>query len=37
MQRGELSYSKVRALTRVACASTEEYFLQIAWVVRRAV
>ncbi len=30
MARGELSYSKVRALTRVACAGTEEYFLSIA-------
>lgn len=30
MQRGELSYSKVRALTRVACANTEEYLLDIA-------
>lgn len=30
MARGELSYSKVRALTRVACAATEEYFLSIA-------
>jgi hypothetical protein len=30
MARGQLSYSKVRALTRVACAKTEEYFLQIA-------
>lgn len=30
MQRGELSYSKVRALTRVACENTEEYLLQIA-------
>lgn len=30
MERGELSYSKVRAITRVAEASTEEYFLQIA-------
>ena len=28
--RGELSYSKARALTRVACAQTEEYFLNIA-------
>src|SRR5436853_2946265 len=26
MARGELSYSKARALTRVACAGTEEYF-----------
>ena len=30
MARGELSYSKVRALTRVACAATEESFLMIA-------
>ena len=30
MEKGELSYSKVRALTRVACANTEEYLLQIA-------
>lgn len=30
MCRGQLSYSKVRALTRVACANTEEYFLDIA-------
>ncbi len=30
MQRGELSYSKVRALTRVACEGTEDYFLSIA-------
>jgi hypothetical protein len=30
MACGQLSYSKVRALTRVACAATEEYFLQIA-------
>jgi hypothetical protein len=30
MARGELSYSKVRAMTRVACAATEEYFLSIA-------
>jgi hypothetical protein len=30
MQRGQLSYSKVRALTRVACDNTEEYLLQIA-------
>ena len=30
MERGQLSYSKVRALTRVACAATEEYFLDIA-------
>jgi hypothetical protein len=27
MQRGQLSYSKVRAITRVACEKTEEYFL----------
>jgi hypothetical protein len=30
MERGELSYSKVRALTRVACEGTEDYFLSIA-------
>src|ERR1700756_4521203 len=30
MARGELSYSKVRALTRVACEKTEAYFLNIA-------
>jgi hypothetical protein len=30
MGRGELSYSKVRALTRVACAATEESLLMIA-------
>src|SRR6202522_141835 len=30
MARGELSYSKVRALTRVACETTEESFLMIA-------
>ena len=30
MEKGELSYSKVRALTRVACANTEEYLLEIA-------
>lgn len=30
MSRGELSYSKVRALTRVACPTTEETFLMIA-------
>jgi Domain of unknown function (DUF222)/HNH endonuclease len=30
MARGELSYSKVRALTRVACAATEDTFLMIA-------
>jgi hypothetical protein len=30
MARGELSYSKARALTRVACTQTEEYFLSIA-------
>src|SRR5580704_4007138 len=30
MARGELSYSKVRALTRVACAATEETLLMIA-------
>jgi Domain of unknown function (DUF222)/HNH endonuclease len=30
MARGELSYSKVRALTRIACAATEESLLMIA-------
>ncbi len=30
MQRGELSYSKARALTRVACAATESTLLSIA-------
>jgi predicted enzyme related to lactoylglutathione lyase len=30
MARGELSYSKVRALTRVACPATEENLLMIA-------
>src|ERR1700722_8013392 len=30
MARGELSYSKVRALTRVACEATEDSFLMIA-------
>ena len=30
MQRGELSYAKVRALTRVACPSTESTLLQYA-------
>jgi hypothetical protein len=30
MGRGELSYSKVRALTRVACEATEDTFLMIA-------
>jgi Domain of unknown function (DUF222)/HNH endonuclease len=30
MARGELSYSKARALTRVACEKTEAYFLSIA-------
>jgi hypothetical protein len=30
MGRGELSYSKVRALTRVACPATEELLLNIA-------
>jgi hypothetical protein len=30
MARGELSYSKVRALTRVACKGTEDTFLMIA-------
>lgn len=30
MARGELSYSKVRALTRVACPATEDYLLSIA-------
>jgi len=31
MARGELSYSKVRELTRVACEGTENYLLSIAW------
>src|SRR4249919_1315830 len=30
MARGELSYSKVRALTRIASEGTEEYLLSIA-------
>jgi len=30
MARGELSYSKVRALTRVAEEATEDYFLMMA-------
>src|SRR6202789_4027375 len=30
MARGELSYSKVRAVSRVACEATEETFLMIA-------
>ncbi len=30
MERGEVSYSKVRAITRVACEGTEEYLLMIA-------
>lgn len=30
MQRGELSYAKVRALTRVACEKTEDTLLQYA-------
>ncbi|HEY0340078.1 MAG TPA: DUF222 domain-containing protein [Steroidobacteraceae bacterium] len=30
MARGQLSYSKVRALTRVACAATEDCLLNIA-------
>ena len=30
MSRGELSYSKVRAVTRVACEATEDTFLMIA-------
>jgi hypothetical protein len=30
MSRGELSYSKVRALTRVACPATEQLLLDIA-------
>jgi hypothetical protein len=29
MERGELSYSKARAITRVACAKTEDYFLSL--------
>ena len=30
MARGELSYSKARAVSRVACEATEEHFLMIA-------
>jgi hypothetical protein len=30
MARGELSYSKVRALTRIACKATEDSLLMIA-------
>jgi Domain of unknown function (DUF222)/HNH endonuclease len=30
MKKGELSYSKVRALTRVACVNTEDYLLEMA-------
>jgi hypothetical protein len=30
MEKGQLSYSKVRAITRVACANTEDYLLMIA-------
>jgi hypothetical protein len=30
MANGQLSYSKARALTRVACPATEEYFLSMA-------
>lgn len=30
MERGELSYSKARAITRVACTKTEDYFLSLA-------
>jgi hypothetical protein len=30
MERGNLSYSKVREITRVATGATEDYFLQIA-------
>ena len=30
MERGELRYSKVREMTRVACAATEDYLLMIA-------
>jgi hypothetical protein len=30
MERGEISYSKVREITRVACPATEDYFLTIA-------
>jgi hypothetical protein len=30
MKRGEISYSKVREITRVACPATEDYFLTIA-------
>ena len=27
MERGELNYSNIRALTRVACEATEDYLL----------
>jgi hypothetical protein len=30
MERGEVSYSKVREITRVACAGTEDYLLMIS-------
>jgi hypothetical protein len=30
MERGELSYSKVREITRIACAGTEDYLVMIA-------
>ncbi|MBL8265507.1 HNH endonuclease signature motif containing protein [Steroidobacter sp.] len=30
MERGEISYSKVREISRVACPATEDYFLMIA-------
>ena len=30
MERGQLSYAKVRAITRVADSSTEDHFLNIA-------
>ena len=30
MERGQVSYAKVRALTRVACPATEDYLLSIA-------
>ncbi len=30
MERGEVSYSKVRELTRVACPATEDYLLMVA-------
>ena len=30
MERGQISYAKVRAITRVACPATEDYLLNIA-------